>query len=187
LGRQCCWVRPIKSKIQAGPISILKSAKSGEKQEAVFLPDSKSLRRFRQSSRPLQQLSSDQVHNDQEEATEQPWQLVRKRRWWRKESTPFFNAPLPAVMQRQKEKFKDKMTGRCYNCLSTDHMRRQCRDPTKCWKCKKSDHISSRCSQYAHEQSNPLMHPRSNNWAFSPLPSHQNRPSYKHLSLHAFP
>jgi hypothetical protein len=88
-------------------------------------------------------------------AFEQPWQLVRKRRWWRKERRIQCKAQPPRVSLRHSNKFKEKVQGRCFNCLACDHALAHCRDLPRCWCCNKSSHISS---------SYPLAH-------ISPLPS----------------
>jgi hypothetical protein len=80
-------------------------------------------------------------------------QLVRKLKWWRGERRRHSNSQPPAVKHqslKRQRKFREKMSGRCFNCLSTSHRRAQCRDPTVCWKYKRIGHISSRCASSLH-------------------------------------
>lgn len=61
------------------------------------------------------------MHRAQDDESPHPWQLVRKRRWWRK-SLP--GIQIPHTSQRPGLAFfKAKLVGRCFNCLAKDHIK----------------------------------------------------------------
>jgi hypothetical protein len=64
---------------------------------------------FNSSPRAAQDMSSDQ-----------PWQVVRKKGWWRSERKAAKSKDaLPCT--RGRHIFKARVAGRCYNCLASDH------------------------------------------------------------------
>lgn len=93
-------------------------------------PDTKS-----SSRSPSSQLEQPQ-QEDRGESHQQPWQLIRKRRWWRKERQQGSNSHLPSTIPGQ-QKFKAWVSGRCFNYVAYDHKRAQCRNPATCWVCKR--------------------------------------------------
>jgi hypothetical protein len=52
-----------------------------------------------------------------------------------------------AQSDRNRTKFRQLLRGKCFNCLASDHLVAQCRDPTKCWNCKRYGHIAARCNR----------------------------------------
>jgi hypothetical protein len=83
---------------------------------------------------PSQLLQCTQGHGAQENPTQQQWQVVRKKRWWRREKKGV-NAQYLTGSPLRSQKFKHLARIRCYNCMATVHQAQQCRDPPRCWKC----------------------------------------------------
>jgi hypothetical protein len=83
----------------------------------------------------------------QDKDTEQGWILVKRPRWWRRRKSKSFNPRPSSTPSHGRQRFFERMVGRCFNCLAPGHKLAQCRDPAKCWRCKHSGHISSRCPQ----------------------------------------
>jgi hypothetical protein len=86
-----------------------------------------------------------ELHRDQDRDLEQGWQVVRYKRRWRKERQALPKKLSLCNASQTGRVFKQRMHGRCFNCLSLDHRVDQCRDPRRCWFCKRSGHISSSC------------------------------------------
>jgi hypothetical protein len=77
LGRSCCSLRPTKALKPIRLVPILKS------HSTIMAPRTTAFPCNMTTTAP-QEISED-WHEDQEQDTEQPWQLVRRKRWWRKE------------------------------------------------------------------------------------------------------
>jgi hypothetical protein len=118
------------------------------------------------------QLNVHEVHRAPEKAYGQPWQLVRRKRWWRREKEIHLKAQWPVMLQMRGRKFRERMAGKCYNCLAHGHRRAHCLDPVKCWFCKRSGHISSQCNLRGSASTAKSQHPKTS--SKRPLPS----PSY---------
>jgi hypothetical protein len=77
------------------------------------------------------------------------WQLVKERFWGRK-LRKLQSCSRPTKDSRSQICFKEKMRGKCYNCLGKGHFKASCRGPPKCWVCTRSGHISTSCPLKAY-------------------------------------
>jgi hypothetical protein len=118
LGRQCSWMRPIKKACQVLPSPILKLCSRDFKRKMFVVSSARSSEIFCRDM-PIDQ--DNRVYTEQGTVSEQPWQVVRKRRWWQERKRgSAMKQPSPKSLQHI-NKFKQKMLGRCFNCLGRGH------------------------------------------------------------------
>jgi hypothetical protein len=144
LGCQCSWMRPIKKACQVLPSPILKRCSGDFKRKMSVVSSARSSEIFCRDT-PTDQ--DNRVYTEQGTMSEQPWQVVRKRRWWRERKRDLAMKQPPPKSLQHINKFKQKMLGRCFNCLGRGHRLAQCRDPNRCWRCNGCGHISTHCSK----------------------------------------
>jgi hypothetical protein len=70
-------------------------------------------------------------HEAREADDARPWQVVKHKHWWRHDRS--FKAARHA-RRYGLVAFKEKAKGMCYNCLSKNHFKKNCREPKRCWK-----------------------------------------------------
>lgn len=81
-------------------------------------------------------------HGAQDSSPQKQWQLVKPRYWWQKGRE---KPSRDCQTQQGLTFFKNIVKGKCYNCFSANHLRAQCREPTKCWRCKRQGQSSYQC------------------------------------------
>jgi hypothetical protein len=149
LGRQCCFLRPMskpslrRALRKAHPCSLPLDAESLcdlTIVPGIAAPSVSSMESWAQGM-----------------ISEPPCQVVKRPRWWRREKRRSVSPDRTSASHARKQKFKELMTGCCFNCLGKDHRRVHCRDLPKCWRCKRSGHISLRCKRLSVETSLPKL------------------------------
>jgi hypothetical protein len=145
-------MRPIKKVCQLLPSPILKLCNGDFKRKMYVVSNARSFEIFCRDT-PSDQ--DNRVCTEQGTVSEQPWQVVRKKRWWRERKRGSAMKQPPPKSLQHINKFKQKMLGRCFNCLGCDHRLARCRDPKICWRCNGCGHISTHCSKKPFVRARP--------------------------------
>lgn len=106
------------------------------------------------------------------------WSVVRPRYWWRKNLKTPERAPQNHQFDvKGTSLFKLKLKGKCYNCLSTEHLAFRCSAPTRCWHCLQSGHRARSCNRKSSQGTFNAAH-------YNPKPAeHSSRSSTYHELL----
>jgi hypothetical protein len=145
VGRLCQWLQP-SSEVRRRPLlSILRSAEAQPGIRSPSLPVSESLISLFEGRCTSYQQDISEEHAAQQKGYGNPWQLVRRKDGGEEKEDVTSGHDLMEGEQWRTNRFKEKLVGRCFNCLALDHKRAHCRDPVKCWKCKRLGHTSAGC------------------------------------------
>ncbi|KAI4971787.1 hypothetical protein ZWY2020_002701 [Hordeum vulgare] len=82
-----------------------------------------------------------------------PWQEVRPKHWSRTLPMPLGDASRRrsnSAPLRQSSAFKARFAGKCYRCLSDQHLLKNCSERVRCIRCKEPGHIARFCHLHAH-------------------------------------
>jgi hypothetical protein len=120
LGRACYHLQPSRAQRSSSPISILKSVSTVMAQRDT-IPCSPTV--------TTQQKIFESRREDQCLDTEQTWQIVRRKRWWRKAKRAANKSQPKVVLHRRKDLFRKFLAGKWFNCFASDHKAMSCRDP----------------------------------------------------------